>query len=146
MRGQPVAIGTGGQAMSEAAPMLVRQTLRAGQEIRHAGSVIIVGDVNPGASIIASGDVVVVGQLRGSAWAGAGGDEQATIIAFRLRPQQLRIANHVARPPDSGDDAPDAPELAAVLDGALTIAPYRSQLRQIRTAQGGSAQWGRSTL
>lgn len=131
--------------MPEATAMLVKQTLRAGQEIRHAGTVVVVGDVNPGATIVAGGDVVVIGHLRGSAWAGAAGDERASIIAFRLRPQQLRIADLITRAPDGGAEEPEAPEVATIQDGALTIGPYRSQLRQVRQAQGGSTQWGRST-
>ncbi|MGE5560640.1 MAG: septum site-determining protein MinC [Chloroflexota bacterium] len=124
--------------------LLVRRTLRAGQQIRHAGSVVILGDVNPGASVIAGSDIVVVGQLRGFAHAGATGDERATVVAFRLRPSQIRIADHIARSPDAGQSAPDLPEVASVVDGAVVIGPYRSSPigHQLR---GGSAEWGRSS-
>lgn len=124
--------------------LLVRRTLRAGQQVRHAGTVVVLGDVNPGASVVAGDDIVVIGQLRGFAHAGATGDERATIVAFRLRPSQIRIADHIARSPDTGPDAPDQPEMASVVDGALVIGPYRS-LPNGRQAQGGSAEWGRSS-
>lgn len=124
--------------------ILVRRTLRAGQQIRHPGSVVVLGDVNPGASVVAGEDIVVVGQLRGFAHAGATGDESATIVAFRLRPSQIRIADHIARSPDSGGAEPDQPEVASVVDGALVIRPFRS-VPNGRQSQGGSAEWGRSS-
>lgn len=80
--------------------ILVRRTLRSGQVIRHYGHVVVIGDVNPGAEIIATGDVVVWGRLRGMVHAGASGDQDALVCALQLAPTQLRIAEHIARPPD----------------------------------------------
>lgn len=124
--------------------LLVRRTLRAGQAIRHSGSVVVLGDVNPGASVVAGEDVVVIGQLRGFAHAGATGDDSAIIVAFRLRPSQIRIADHIARSPDGGGAAPEQPEMASVVDGELVISPFRP-LPNGRLSQGGSAEWGRSS-
>lgn len=124
--------------------LLVRRTLRAGQQVRYSGTVVVLGDVNPGATVIAGADIVVVGQLRGFAHAGAGGNERATIVAFRLRPSQIRIAHHIARSPEGPEAAPDQPEMAAVVDGALVIRPYRP-MHFGRELRGGSAEWGRSS-
>lgn len=80
--------------------ILVQRTLRSGQSICHAGHVVILGDVNPGAEVIAGGDVFVWGHLRGTVHAGATGDEERCVCALDLSPTQLRIGNHIARPPD----------------------------------------------
>ncbi len=102
--------------------LLIRRTLRSGQRVRFYGNVVILGDVNPGAEITAGGDIVVMGWLRGLAHAGAEGDDQATVSAFRLNPTQLRIANFIGRAPDQGEAVlPDLPEFAEVRDGQLVI-------------------------
>ncbi|MBC7106160.1 MAG: septum site-determining protein MinC, partial [Firmicutes bacterium] len=74
--------------------ILVRRTLRSGQRLCYNGNVVILGDVNPGAEVVAAGNVIVMGVLRGVVHAGANGNEEAVVLAFRLRPTQLRIAGH----------------------------------------------------
>ena len=81
--------------------ILVQRTLRSGQSVRYDGNVVVMGDVNPGAEVAATGNVIVMGALRGVVHAGAGGNENAVVMAFRLQPTQLRIANHITRPPDN---------------------------------------------
>ncbi len=73
--------------------LIVNRTVRAGQLIEHPGDIIIVGDVNPDAEVRAAGNVMVFGELRGIAWAGYPGNKEAFILAFKMKPQQLRIAN-----------------------------------------------------
>jgi len=81
--------------------LLIRHTLRSGQEVRFfEGNVVVLGDVNPGAAVIASGDIIVVGALRGLAHAGALGDASAVIIALDLKPTQIRIGHTISRPPE----------------------------------------------
>lgn len=103
--------------------LVVRRTLRGGQEVRHDGSVVVLGDVNPGAEVVATGHIVVMGALRGVAHAGAAGDGSAVVVAVTLRPTQLRIAGAVARPPDNDGQAAGAgqPEVARLQDGAIII-------------------------
>lgn len=84
--------------------LLLKKTLRSGQSVRYNGNVVILGNVNPGAEIVATGDIIVAGSLRGVAHAGASGDDSAVIAAFSLMPTQLRIAAHVARPPDGNEE------------------------------------------
>lgn len=74
------------------AALMVRRSLRSGQRITHEGHVIVLGDVNPGAEVISGGNVVVIGSCRGMVHAGAGGNRSAKIIAGRLRPTSLSIA------------------------------------------------------
>ncbi|MFZ5596909.1 MAG: septum site-determining protein MinC [Bacillota bacterium] len=104
--------------------ILIRRTMRSGQKFYYDGNVIVMGDVNPGAEVVATGNVIVMGQLRGVVHAGAEGDESAIVIAFRLLPTQLRIANHITRPPD--DEVPNitAPEIARIKNGVVTIESY----------------------
>ncbi|MBO8128589.1 MAG: septum site-determining protein MinC [Peptococcaceae bacterium] len=104
--------------------ILVQRTLRSGQSVSYDGNVVILGDVNPGAQVTATGDVIVMGVMRGIVHAGAGGNDSAVVIAFRLRPTQLRIANHISRPPDDDNVDPEQAEIARVRDGVITIEAF----------------------
>ncbi len=84
-----------------AEPLYLQTTVRSGTEIRHPGSVILMGDLNPGSSVIADGDILIWGRLRGLAHAGAAGERRSIIMALKLEPAQLRIADAVARVPES---------------------------------------------
>jgi septum site-determining protein MinC len=100
--------------------ILMHKTLRSGQSVHHAGHVVIIGDVNPGSEVIAGGDVIVWGRLRGIVHAGAQGDEKRCVCALDLSPTQLRIGNHIARPPEDRRRRKVAhPERAYVSDGQL---------------------------
>lgn len=109
--------------------ILVRRTLRSGQKVHFDGNVVVVGDVNPGAEIVASGHIIVLGTLRGVVHAGAAGDERAAVLAFRLQPTQLRIANHITRPPDDESAGPEQPEIARIKDNVVTIEVFQSNDR-----------------
>ncbi|MGK7931559.1 MAG: septum site-determining protein MinC [Microcystaceae cyanobacterium] len=80
-------------------PLYVKSTVRSGIKIDHPGTVIVAGDVNPGGDVIATGDIIIWGTLRGVAHAGAKGNGQCCIMALRMEPTQLRIADRVARAP-----------------------------------------------
>jgi septum site-determining protein MinC len=100
--------------------MLIKRTLRSGQSVRHPGHVVVLGDLHAGAEIISGGDIVVWGILRGIAHAGALGDAASGIYALQLIPTQLRIAQYVARAPEtSGDEV--WPETARVRDGQIIV-------------------------
>jgi septum site-determining protein MinC len=104
-------------------------TLRSGQFVGSEKSLIILGDVNPGAEIQAAGDVYVFGSLRGIVHAGSSGDKSAVIIALKLSPTQIRIADIITRPPDADETLGD-PEVAFVQNGQILIKKY-SQKRNI---------------
>ncbi len=110
--------------------ILVQRTLRSGQSIRYNGNVVVLGDINPGAEISATGNVIVMGALRGVVHAGAGGDEKAVVLAFRLQPTQLRISNHITRPPDNENLDSDQPEMARIRDGVVTIEAFQTGLNE----------------
>ena len=81
--------------------LYLRKTIRSGQSISSDGNIIVIGDVNPGAEIIAKGDITVWGILGGIAHAGSCGNEYARIRALKLNPVQIRIADVIARRPDT---------------------------------------------
>jgi len=109
-----------GQALAE--PLYLQTTVRSGCDIHHTGHVIILGDVNPGSSIFADGDIIVWGRLRGIAHAGAKGNARCRIMALQMEPTQLRIAEFVARAPET-PPMQFVPEVAYVApEGAIRIA------------------------
>jgi len=101
--------------------ILVKRTLRSGQKIFFPGNVVVLGDVNPGAEVIAGGNVLIMGSMRGMAHAGALGSEDAVVAAFRLNPTQLRIANHITRPPEGHASKGKEPEVASIKSGKVII-------------------------
>jgi septum site-determining protein MinC len=102
---------------AEGSAVLVKKTLRSGANVSHPGDITVIGDVNPGAQVVADGNVVVWGRLRGFVHAGAKGDETAVVCAMDLSPTQLRIANHIAIPPE--ESGIPRPEIAFVRDGQV---------------------------
>lgn len=114
----------GGTEFISDATLLLRRTVRSGQRIEYTGNVVVMGDVNAGAVITCTGDIVVLGSLRGVAHAGAEGNENAVVLAFRLEPTQLRIARYISRSPDETDSGPKGPEQARVQDGMILIEAY----------------------
>jgi len=100
---------------------LVCRHLRSGQKFITGGNMVILGDINPGAEVIAGGNILVIGALKGMVHAGAFGDENAVVAAFRLNPTQLRIANHITRPPDGEVIVVNNPELARIKAGKVII-------------------------
>jgi len=101
--------------------VLICRNLRSGQKYFSKGNMVILGDINPGAEVIAGGNILVMGALRGMAHAGAFGDEKAIIAAYRLSPTQLRIAQHITRPPDGESITVNNPELAKIRAGKVVI-------------------------
>ena len=100
---------------------LICRHLRSGQKFIGQGNIVVLGDINPGAEVIAGGNIFVMGNLKGMAHAGAYGDENAVIAAFRLSPTQLRIAKHITRPPDGKAIKVNDPEMARIRDGKVII-------------------------
>ncbi|QWR77330.1 septum site-determining protein MinC [Candidatus Magnetomonas plexicatena] len=101
--------------------LTLNQTVRGGQKIEYDGDVLIFGTVNANAYIVATGNIIVMGTLKGVAHAGASGDETSMVVALNLKPQQLRIANHIAKSPDNIDELPNIPEKAYITDNAINI-------------------------
>jgi septum site-determining protein MinC len=110
-------------------PLYLQTTVRSGIEIRHPGTIIILGDTNPGSALLATGDILVWGRLRGMAHAGLEGNHRCRIMALQMQPTQLRIADLVARPPET-PPANYLPEVAYVGDNAIRIAVAQDFARQ----------------
>lgn len=104
---------------------LVCRHLRSGQKLYTKGNLVVLGDVNPGAEVIAGGNILVMGVLRGMAHAGKFGDENTLVAAYRLSPTQLRIADHITRPPDGDEILVNSPELARIRAGKVIIEKIR---------------------
>lgn len=106
----------------------VFRTLRSGSQIRFDGHVYVYGDVNPGAQVVATGHIAVMGTLKGVAHAGAHGDESAFILAFQMRPTQLRIGRHLAPEAHRDDVTTTGPEVATVQDQTIRVRPYDGRI------------------
>jgi len=105
--------------------LLVRANLRGGQNIAHPGNVVVVGNVHPGAEITASGNILIMGNCRGHIHAGATGDEQAKVIAFRLAPAIISIAGVLARSSGKNKTPNPYPEVAFLQSGKIIVKRHR---------------------
>ncbi len=109
----------------------VTRTLRSGKQVRYDGDILVYGDVNPGAHVVATGNIVVFGALKGVAHAGAHGDTGATVLAFDMRPTQVRIARKIAIPGPRPPSAVTTPQLAALRgepdDLRVVIEPFQGR-------------------
>jgi len=113
-------------------PLYLQSTIRSGMEIRHGGTVVILGDVNPGGSLVAEGDILVWGRLKGLAHAGSKGNAHCRIMALHMEPTQLRIADKVARPPET-PPVEYLPEVAYIGEGGIRIARAQDFARWLAT-------------
>lgn len=71
--------------------------LRSGTSLEFETSVIIIGDVNNGARVVSKGNIIVLGSLRGNAYAGAGGNTNAFVVALDMRPTQINLIHTILR-------------------------------------------------
>ena len=117
----PPALTSINEPAKRSEPLYLQSTVRSGVEIRHPGTVVIWGDLNPGGTVIAAGDIFVWGSLRGLAHAGALGDRQCKIMALYMKPTQLRIADVVARAPESPPEKVE-PEVAYLTPNGIGLA------------------------
>ena len=103
--------------------ILHKGTVRSGERISSNGDLCIIGDVNPGAIVSAKKNIYVWGKLLGIAYAGKGGNKNASIASLYLNPLQLRIADVIAiGPKDKPKDC--YPEIAVIDKQTIIIKPY----------------------
>ncbi|MGN1085125.1 MAG: septum site-determining protein MinC, partial [Lachnospiraceae bacterium] len=88
------------QVLSGATGQFYKGNLRSGQVLETETSIVIIGDVNQGATVTSKGNIIVLGALFGNVYAGAGGNQDAFVMALELDPVQIRIADTIARAPD----------------------------------------------
>lgn len=105
---------------------IIQRTIRGGEEIIYKGSIVIYGNVNPGASVVSGGNINIHGRCLGVVHAGAFGNHDAFVVADRLAPPQIRIADFIACSPDDagGAKAADSPEIAYIKDGGIILEPF----------------------
>ena len=103
-------------------------TVRSGDRLSSNGNLCIIGDVNPGAIVSAKKNIYVWGKLLGIAFAGKGGNKNASIASLYLNPLQLRIADVIAIGPK---DKPKNhyPEVAVVDKQTIIIKPLVIETR-----------------
>ena len=115
------------QEIEKLETLYIKQTLRSGQKIEYDGNIVIIGDCKAGSEITAAGDITIWGILNGIAHAGAKGDHNSVIRAFRINAIQIRIADLLARKPDSPEiEKFDrfghiTPEEAKITNGEIVI-------------------------
>jgi septum site-determining protein MinC len=103
----------------------IKNTIRSGQKIVYNGNIVVIGDINSGSEVIATGNIIVLGVLRGIAQAGFNGNKRAFVAAYKLQPEQLRIAEVIGRAPDRrSNESPAVPELAKIKGDMILIEPY----------------------
>lgn len=107
-----------------AEPLYLKKTVRSGVDIRHPGTIVIFGDVNPGSSIIADGDIIIWGRLGGNVHAGAKGNRNSLIMALQMEPKLIRIADQVARGPETSPEQV-YPEVAYINANGIRISHAR---------------------
>lgn len=113
------------ELMDSSETAMISRHIRSGQKFFARRNIVVMGDVNPGAEVIAGGNILVMGALRGMAHAGAWGDEQSVIAAFRMNPTQLRIATHITRSPEEERFQSGIPEVARIRDGKVIIEKFK---------------------
>lgn len=101
--------------------LLVRRTIRSGQNITYPGHVVVLGDMNAGSEIIAEGSIMILGKCSGVVHAGATGNLAAKVIAHKLCPTQLRICTAIVRSPD---EEPQYPEIAKLKGDKIIVEKY----------------------
>ena len=118
---------------------IIKGNLRSGQDISCKESVIVLGDVKPGASVTSYGSIFILGELRGNAFAGADGDRDSVVMALKLNPLQVRIADAIAISPDAEKgpklklrrkklmNSVDEPEVAYIENGHIIKTGYGHQ-------------------
>ena len=109
--------------------ILQEGTVRSGDRISSNGNLVIIGDVNPGAIVSAKKNIYVWGKLLGIAFAGNGGNNNASIASLYLNPLQLRIADVIAiGPKDKPKDY--YPEIAVIDNQTINIKPFIIKSKQ----------------
>lgn len=116
--------------------VLIARSLRSGQKIYVQGDAVIRGDVNPGAQVSATGNIIIFGACRGSAHAGVQGDINAFVMACKLRPTQIAIADKISRAPEASSpkDEQVYPEIAFISDQQIVVEPYISSKHKAANA------------
>ena len=103
---------------------IFKGNVKSNNRLRAAGDLIVVGDIEEDAEVIAIGSIYVFGRACGKIWAGCNGDESASIIAYDLRPEEMRISEIYLRLPNRSGRGAKHPERAHLLKNTIYIDEY----------------------
>lgn len=106
------------------AALMVRRSLRSGQRISHQGHIVLLGNVHYGAEVVSGGNVLVMGSCLGIIHAGAGGDRTAKVVAHRLAPTVLSIADRRSSP-EQIVSIPEGSQVARLSGQEIIFEPYQ---------------------
>jgi septum site-determining protein MinC len=102
--------------------MLIRQTVRSGQQIYAQNrDLTVCGGVGAGAEVIADGSVHVYGALRGRALAGARGDENVRIFCREFHAELVAVAGQYKVMEELPSELRGRPVQVWLEDGKLRI-------------------------
>lgn len=104
--------------------LFLKSTIRSGQVIESDGNVVIIGDINPGGEVRAKGNIVVFGSIKGVVKSGIKGNKESYILAFKLQPTQIGIANLITRMPDGEVYQSKVPEIARISGENIVIEEF----------------------
>ena len=109
--------------------VVVMSDMNPGSQVSSTRNVVVMGNINSGAKVVANGNIVVMGEVRGFVHAGAKGNDSAYVIANRLCPKILQIADNIAEAPDdeyeeSKNDKIIIPEIAFVSKDRIVIESF----------------------
>lgn len=110
----------------ESVTKYVSRTVKSGETLEYAHSIVIIGDVEAGAKVAAGGNITVMGNLFGDVHAGAGGNQEAVVIASKLMPQTLLIddLSVQVKPSTVKRFIGGKPEIAYISKGTIKIRQY----------------------
>lgn len=96
-------------------------------------SIVILGDVKEGAKVVSKGNIVVLGTLAGIVHAGVGGNQDAFVVALKMAPQKLRIADlyYAMEEKKRGffnkNNKINQPKVAKIVGGRIEVSPLISE-------------------
>lgn len=96
-------------------------------------SIVILGDVKEGAKVVSKGNIVVLGTLEGIVHAGVGGNQDAFVVALKMAPQKLRIADlyYAMEEKKRGffnkNNKINQPKVAKIVGGRIEVSPLISE-------------------
>ncbi len=114
---------------------ILRKTVRSGQKVSNEGDVIVFGDVNPGGEVSATGNITVLGDIRGVVHAGVKGNTSSYVVAYNLKPLQIRIGPYMIRGEDMikkiGKEFKDKVKIIYIDSGEFRITSDFSIVREV---------------
>ena len=110
----------------EGVTKFLRQTVKSGESVEYDNNIVIIGDVEAGAKVTAGGNVFVLGTLFGTVHAGADGRRDAAVVAMKLMPDKLMIADMTAAVEHSTIKKlfSNTPEIAYIYKDLIKIEQY----------------------